>query len=135
MKCRVIDANVVLRFILADHPKQSAASRRLFERVVRGTECVRLPEIALCDVVWTLNSHYKRPKTEVRQFVLDVLAVDGIVMERKAIARNAIDMFAAKNIDFSDALIASEMAGNGDSEIYSFDRDFDRVGGLKRMEP
>jgi predicted nucleic-acid-binding protein len=124
-----------LRFILADHPRQSPASRRLFERVVRGSECVRLPEVALCDVVWTLSSFYKRPKAEIRQFVLDVLAVDGVQMERKAIARNALELFATKNVDFSDAMIASEMLNNGESEICSFDRDFDRVGGVKRMEP
>ncbi len=73
---------------------------RLFERVVRGSECVRLPEVALCDVVWTLSSFYKRPKAEVRQFVLDVLALDGVQMERKAIVRNAIEIFATKTLTF-----------------------------------
>ncbi len=135
MKCRVINANVVLRFILADYPRQSPASQRLFERVVRGSECVRMPEVAMCDVVWTLNSFYKRPKAEIRQFVLDVLVVDGVQMERKPIVRNAIELFATKNIDFSDAMIASEMMSNSENEIYSFDRDFEKVGDVKRMEP
>jgi len=38
------------------------------------------------------------------------------------------------NIDFSDALIAAEMLHGGYTEIYSYDRDFDRVTGVGRVE-
>jgi predicted nucleic-acid-binding protein len=102
---------------------------------VNNSASVRLPEVALCDIVWTLNSYYKRPKAEIRQFVLDVLALDGVRMERKSIARDAVDLFASSNIDFSDALILAEMHADGEDEIYSFDRDFDKIEGVKRMEP
>ena len=135
MKCRVIDANIVLRFILADHAQQSPRCRKLFERVVNDQEQIRLPEAALSDVVWTLGSFYKMPKTQIRQFVLDVLALDGVRMARKPVVRDALDLFAVKNIDFTDALVISEMQHDGETEVYSFDRDFDKMAEIKRLEP
>jgi predicted nucleic acid-binding protein len=44
-------------------------------------------------------------------------------------------LFAEENIDFSDALIAAEMLTSGYTEIYSYDRDFDNVLEIERVEP
>jgi predicted nucleic acid-binding protein len=39
------------------------------------------------------------------------------------------------NISFADAFIAVEMEERKDNEIVSFDRNYDRVAGIKRIEP
>jgi len=44
-------------------------------------------------------------------------------------------LFADLDIVLSDALIAVEMLRAGREEIYSYDRDFDRVPGMRRVEP
>lgn len=38
-------------------------------------------------------------------------------------------------LDFGDALSVAEMVGLGIEEIISYDRDFDRVPRIKRVEP
>ncbi|WP_156784613.1 PIN domain-containing protein [Thermosinus carboxydivorans] len=45
---------------------------------------------------------------------------------------NIID---ANVIDWSDAFTASQMINRGIAEIYSFDKHFDRIANITRVEP
>lgn len=135
MKCPAIDANVLIRFVRADHPQQSPASRALIERVSNGDVEVFLPEIALCDTVWTLQSYYKLSRRDIAQFALDLMALNGVRMARKPVARRAAVLYGETSVDFSDALIVAEMLHDDRRAIYSYDRDFDRLAGISRMEP
>ncbi|GAI01965.1 unnamed protein product, partial [marine sediment metagenome] len=47
----------------------------------------------------------------------------------------AINLYKDKNISFIDAYNYSYMKANGVTEIYSFDRDFDKLKDVKRLEP
>lgn len=40
-----------------------------------------------------------------------------------------------KNVDFVDALVAVRMGKSGMREVYSFDKNFDRLAGINRIEP
>ena len=135
MSLRAIDANVILRFVTADHPEMSPRCRDLFARVQRGEEAVFLPEAALSDTVWTLGSFYRWPADHICRFVGDLLSQDGVRMSRKALMWEALSLFSEGIVDFSDALVAAEIHGASLSEIYSYDRDFDRVEGITRAEP
>jgi predicted nucleic-acid-binding protein len=135
VKPRAIDADVILRFLLGDSPEQSANCRDLFARLQAGEQEVYLPEVALSDVVWTLQSFYRWPPERIAQFAQDLISLRGILMARKAIMRNALHLYVEYRIDFSDALIAAELTHGQYAELYSYDRDFDRVTDIKRIEP
>lgn len=47
----------------------------------------------------------------------------------------ALVLFEEKNVDFADALLCARMLDETEPEIYSFDRHFDRVEGIRRVEP
>lgn len=135
MKARVIDANVILRFLTRDQPKQAERCKALFTRLETGEETAYLPEVAVSEVVWTLKSFYKWPAQRIRRFVGQVVTLKGVRLQARGKLLQALALFAEKNIDFSDALIAAEMLIRGYTEIYSYDRHFDRVSGVKRAEP
>lgn len=122
MNLRAIDANIILRFVTADHPEMSPRCRALFDRVQNGQEAVFLPQAALSDVVWTLRSFYKWPLEKVCAFLGNLLSLDGVHMQQKEMILDSLNMFEQKNIDFSDALIAAEMSVMSIEEI-------------RRMEP
>jgi predicted nucleic-acid-binding protein len=132
---RALDANILLRYVTADHPELSPRCRRLLERVEAAEETVFLPEAALADVAWTLLSFYRWPAERVCAFLGDLLALDGLEMQRKEMIWTALELFRGGKVDFSDALIAAETGSVGLQEIYSFDRDFDDVPELRRVEP
>ncbi len=135
MNPKAIDANIILRFVTADHPEMSPRCRDLFARVQEGEEIVFLPEAALADTVWTLRSFYKWPADRIGSFVGDLLALDGVRMQREELVLDAMALFEKGGVDFSDALIAAEMSTEDLTEIYSYDRDFDRIADLTRTEP
>lgn len=132
---RVLDANILLRYLLDDMPELTDRCEALLLRVQRGEELVWLPDIALADVIWTLHSFYKQSKAEIRDVLLPILSLRGIHLRDRSVVFHALVLFAEKNIDFSDALIAAEMLARGYTEIYSYDRDFDKVLEVERVEP
>ena len=64
-----------------------------------------------------------------------LLRLAGFVVHNRRLLLRALDIFAAINIDFGDAIIVATMERRGATVVYSFDRDFDRVGGIRRREP
>jgi len=135
MKARAIDANVILRFLTRDQPEQAERCKVLFTRLEAGEEIVYLPEVVVSEVVWTLRSFYKWPPKRIQRFVGHMVALKGILLQDRGKLLHALALFAERNINFSDALIAAEMLARGYAEIYSYDRDFDKVTGVERVEP
>jgi predicted nucleic acid-binding protein len=134
-RVRFIDANVIIRFLTHDEPAQAARCDALFQRVSAKRETVELSEIVVADVVWTLHSHYRLPKEQIREFVSTLLIQPTVQLPDKARILEALSLFANENVDFSDALMATHLKSHGIEEIYSYDRDFDRIAGIKRVEP
>ena len=47
----------------------------------------------------------------------------------------ALDLWGDSNLDFADCLAASRVQHANLECIYSYDRDFDRIPGIRRLEP
>jgi predicted nucleic acid-binding protein len=47
----------------------------------------------------------------------------------------ALEIYCEINIDWTDAFVGAQMLSAGQQEIYSYDRDFDRIIGLNRLKP
>ncbi len=77
--------------------------------------------------------HY-RP-AEIAPVVREFLLQDGIEAEDKALLLQALSLYEAKNVDFADALVAARMQERGVAEIFSSDKHFDRLPGVRRRVP
>lgn len=58
-----------------------------------------------------------------------------LIKSTKDALKTALVPLATYNLDFADALIAARTLEAGQSDLYSFDRDFDRIPGILRKEP
>lgn len=67
--------------------------------------------------------------------LLTLLAEERVQSPDKATLQLALGLFHERNIAFVDALLAAKVLKSGEQELYSFDRDFDRIPGLLRREP
>ncbi|MBS3984113.1 MAG: PIN domain-containing protein [Selenomonadales bacterium] len=131
----VIDANVVLRY-LVDDGDQATRAGLLLQAADQEEKTLLLPDLALADIVWVLEKVYKTPRPEIRDAVSVLLSVRGLKFSAgKALVADALALYAEKNIDWSDAFIAGQMTGMKLRTIYSFDKDFDRIPGIQRVEP
>lgn len=134
-KPRVLDANVILRFLTNDAPEQADRCTELLKRVEAGTEEVWLPELVLADIVWTLEKFYRQPKERIRELLTPLLNLRGLRHANKKVAKEALRLYREKNVDWTDAFVAAQMLSRNQCEIYSYDRDFDRIEGIVRLEP
>lgn len=135
---RLLDTNIVVRYLTGDDPTKAAASFALLQRVARGEERVRLCEAHLTEVVYILSSraHYGLSHEEIRQRLIPIINLRGLHLPRKKLYRRALDVYALHStLDFEDALAVAYMEADGLTELYSYDRDFDRVPTVTRIEP
>lgn len=82
-----------------------------------------------------LTSFYRVPRAAVADAVARLVALDGIRMPDKTVVESALGIFGRLNVKFIDALLAAKILRAGQTEIWSFDRDFDRIRGIRRREP
>ncbi|MGO0122477.1 PIN domain-containing protein [Desulfothermobacter acidiphilus] len=134
-KPRVLDANVILRFLTNDVPEQADRCAELLKRLEAGAEEVWLPELVLADIVWTLEKFYHQPKERIRELLTPLLNLHGLRFTGKRIAKEALRLYAEKNVDWTDAFVAAQMLSRKQGEIYSYDRDFEKIEGITRVEP
>lgn len=129
----VIDANVVLRY-LVDDGDQATRAGLLLQAADQEEKTLLLPDLALADIVWVLEKVYKTPRPEIRDAVSVLLSVRGLKFSAgKALVADALALYAEKNIDWSDAFIAGQMIAMKLRTIYSFDKDFDRIPGIQKI--
>ena len=130
-----LDTNVFLRHLLQDHQDHSPRATAFFARIERGEIQARITDTVVFETVFTLERTYRQSKRHVRDTLLPLIELPGIGLASKGRMRQAFDFYVDHNISFADALHASVALGFGLKEIVSFDRGFDRVPGLDRLEP
>ena len=136
---KFLDTNVILRFLTGDDEEKAEACFRLFQRVQRGEEELLTCEAVVIEVVYVLSSPragYRLSHEAIRSRLVPILTLRGLRLPQKRVYLRALDIYAScPFLDFEDALAAAHMERLGVSEIVSYDRDFDRVAGLQRVEP
>jgi predicted nucleic-acid-binding protein len=96
----LVDANIVLRYLLDDHPELSPRASEILEQ-----QQVTLPIEAACEVVYVLQKVYEVSRdTIVEQLTL--LVQDELVsMEKPAAFLKALECYSRNGLDFVDCLL------------------------------
>jgi predicted nucleic-acid-binding protein len=123
----LVDTNVILRYLLADHPQLYEKARDLFEKVRFGTEKVIILESVLTECVYVLMKFYKVPKEEATDKLSSLLRYRGVVNNDKAVLLEALVIFAAQNIDMVDSILLAA-SRIGEYHLISFDKDIENQG-------
>jgi predicted nucleic acid-binding protein len=130
-----IDANIFLRHLTQDHPTHSPRATAYLERIEQGELQAHTALMIVFEVVFTLERFYKKGKGEIRSHFLPLLELPGILLPGKRQLRRMFDLYVSANLSFVDAYCTIEAQRLGATRIVSFDADFDRVPGIKRVEP
>lgn len=136
---RYLDTNLLIRYFTRDDPAKAASCLALLQRVRDGREQVRLTESVFTEVAYVLASTrnpYRLSRAEIRALLISILTLRGVLLRRKPLYLRALDLYGAyPALDIEDAVSIAWMERDGVTEIYSYDQDFDRVPGIRRVEP
>ncbi|NPV81637.1 MAG: PIN domain-containing protein [Firmicutes bacterium] len=130
-----IDANIILRFLTNDDPQKAEACAVLLEKVERNEHQVWLPDLVLADVIWTLERFYRQSKEKIADLLTPIVSLRGLHCSSKEAIFLALRLYVRHNIDWTDAFVAAQVILQKVGTIYSYDRDFDRIPELERLEP
>jgi len=127
-KASLLDANVLLRFLLGDDPAQSARASALMKRIEDSEEYAEIEEVVLAETVWVLEKKARIPRLEIARSLSGVLSLRGMLYRSKRLAIEALSRYGASNFDIADCLIAVRARAKK-TKVYSFDvTDFKRLG-------
>jgi predicted nucleic acid-binding protein len=135
MKKALIDSNVVLRYLTKDPPKMAEAALRILDDAQNGKISLLIAVLTVAEVVWVLESFYGHSKAEIAETMSQFLFCDGLEVEGLDLIIEALTLYQGKNLDFADAFLAATALRRGPQAIYSFDQDFNRIPGIRRLEP
>ena len=137
MKPRFVDANIFIRFITKDDPIKAEKCFRLFQEAEKRKILLVTTKSILAEVIYILSAKtlYALPPKKIKELLEPVIALKGWRIKWKKEFQLALEIYAEKNIDFEDALAAAAMQAQKIETIYSYDRHFDRLSWIKRIEP
>jgi len=136
MSCATaIDAHVLVRFLTRDDPVKAERVLALLRRALADGTVYEVLPVTLAEVVWVLEAHYEWPRSDVAAKLGPLLDVPALQFSEPEVLRAALRLHAERNIDFIDAYLAAVVLRRQDPVVCSYDRDFDRVPGLRRLEP
>jgi predicted nucleic acid-binding protein len=130
-----LDTNIILRHLLNDHPEHSPRATAFLESVRAGEMSVHTADTVVFECVFTLERFYRLPKARIRDVILPLFGIPGIVLPGKRRYRKVFDLYVGLNLPFADAYHAVRAEHLKVDYIVSIDRDFDRVPGIRRLEP
>jgi predicted nucleic acid-binding protein len=103
--------------------------------VEAGKQAVRATDVVVFETVYTLERHYGQMKAKIRDNLLPLLELPGILLPGKRRLRRTFELYVDLNVPFADAYHAALLARSDAAEVVSFDRHFDRIAGLRRIQP
>mgnify|MGYP000880630413 CR=1 FL=1 len=122
-----LDTNVILRYLLDDHPDHSKRALAIIEQAERGEITVRIPVHVICETVYILEGQdYTR--MQICDSLTRFLAIPGIRTEQLPAVQIALTLYRDKNVDFSDALLYAQCSESGDTVLTFKKKHFRRLG-------
>ncbi|UCH97946.1 MAG: PIN domain-containing protein [Candidatus Aminicenantes bacterium] len=130
-----IDTNILLRYLTGDDPIKYERCRDLFKRVLEKKILLLTSDMVIAELIWTLHSFYNVSKEEIIEKVTIMINTPNLKILNKKLLSEALVLFSQENIDYIDAYNAVFMKNKGCTQIFSYDKDFDCIEDIKRMEP
>lgn len=117
-----LDANVVLRFLRDDDPKQSAAASRLFASAKAGKVRLAISAVTVAEAFYVLSRVYKHTRADAASRLLPLLQSDVLEVADRNCVLDGLNRVVKANVDFGDGYLAATASESGDA-VASFDAD------------
>ena len=121
-KRRLVDTNLIVRYLVQDHEKHAKAAGRLFDACDRGDVVIVVLPAVLAECVFVLESFYEHPRGDIASALGRLISSPGVEIDA-AIHLDALDRYRKTKVHFVDCVIAATAAIEN-MPVASFDQDF-----------
>lgn len=127
---KFIDTNIIIEILMRKGEKSDRALKLL-----ESDENLWMTVLAFAEIEWVLRDFFELPKEKVIDALKKVLNYKNLTIERKKQLIESVSIYENENIDWTDCFNIAVVKSEGQKEIYSFDKHFDKFSGIKRLEP
>ena len=129
-KRRLVDTNLIVRYLVQDHEKHARAAGRLFEACDRGDLVIVVLSAVLSECVFVLESFYQQAREDIASALGTLISSRGVEINELAIHLDALARYGRTKVHFVDCLIAATASAE-DTAIATFDQDFRKLGNVR----
>jgi len=122
-KRRLVDTDVIIRYLVQDHEKHAKLDTRLFDACDRGELVIVVLPSVLAESVFVLESFYQAPRTDIASALVRLISSPGIEIREVAVHLDALRRYRETKVHFVDCLIAASAVAE-EVPVASFDQDF-----------
>lgn len=122
-KRRLVDTNLIVRYLVQDHERHAKVAGKLFDACDRGDLVVVVLPNVLAECLFVLESFYGHPRAGIALALARLISSPGVEISGPAVHLDALDRYRKTKVHFVDCLIAATAAAE-DTPVASFDRDF-----------
>ena len=129
-KQRLIDTNLIVRYLVQDHDKHARAASRLFDACDRGEVSIVVLPVVLAECVFVLESFYRHSRTDIATALARLISSPGVEISEAMVHVDALNRYKATTAHFVDCLIAA-VAVAKNLPVSTFDQDFRKFVGVR----
>ncbi|WP_417909899.1 PIN domain-containing protein [Candidatus Electronema sp. PJ] len=96
----LVDANIVLRYLLDDHHELSPKAAAIIEK----RDAVLPMEVA-CEVVYVLEKVYKVDRQQIQRHLSELISRHLVIVEKADVLLKALECYGSTTFDFVDTLL------------------------------
>ncbi len=122
-KRRLVDANLIVRYLVQDHDKHAKAAGKLFDACDRGDLVVVVLPVVLAECVFVLESFYGHPRAEIASALGRLISSPGVEISEGSVHLDGLNRYQGTRAHFIDCLIAATAVAHN-VPVSSFDQDF-----------
>jgi predicted nucleic-acid-binding protein len=100
-----------------------------------GEQRLLLPDVALAECVYVLESFYEVERTRVAELMRAAIALPSVAVVDAPLLLRALEVYEVDGLHFVDAYLVASAEATGVGAVMSFDRAIDRVKSVSRIEP
>ena len=124
-KVYLIDTNVILRYLLGDHPQFSPKAQAFMFDVSKGVKRAEILDVVIVECIYVMEKYYEIPKSEIVEKLSSILNFSGIVNPDRSEILEALLKCENSNIDIVDCILAA--SSSPEKVVMSFDKDMKKL--------
>jgi predicted nucleic acid-binding protein len=129
-KRKLVDTNLIVRYLVQDHEKHAKAAGKLFDACDRGEVVIVVLPTVLAECVFVLESFYEHPRGHIVAALGRLIASPGVEISGVEIHLDALHRYRKTKVHFVDCLIAATSTAEK-IPVATFDEDFRKFADVR----